>query len=278
MAIINSLAVGKARKSAGNLTYRTVRGRTIASAKVGKRSTGEATRVPGEGLLQNQVMAVISQFMRIHSSDIAVSFNRTRYGSQRNYFMKLNYQAFRSMVISGTIAEGMSDSELDTGVAVYATANPTVIVRVRLTGFTSKYMTGEWTSADNPISGGANVDLAKGKLTTTVGGDTLTAPVASTIQFNAGAKIVRGAGSVSMVISSLPGSITASDVSYLGPNGIAITPAVTVTIVSSVPGKLVMTVPALTEAQNVVGVKIKNLYYRLTSAYINNSEEAPDPM
>lgn len=38
MAIIRSLAIGKGSKSAGNITFRTVRGRTIVSEKLASAS------------------------------------------------------------------------------------------------------------------------------------------------------------------------------------------------------------------------------------------------
>lgn len=277
MAIINSLAVGKARKSAGNLTYRLVRGRTIASEKIGARPKDGNTRAPGEGPLQLQVLAVISAFMRIHKTDIQVSFDRTRYGSQRNYFMKMNYVAFKTMVLEGILVEGMNDDELNAAVGNWATANPNQILRVRLQGFDTKYLTGTWNSSDNPISGGATGDLSKGELSTVVGSDTLTAPVAASLNFHTGAKIVRGTGTVTMNISTLPAGIAAADVVYYKAGQVTVTPAPTVTITTSEKGKLVMSVTALTADQGALGLKIKDTFYRLTSAYVKTGGEAPNP-
>lgn len=277
MAIINSLAVGKARKSAGNLTYRLVRGRTIASEKIGARPKDGTTRAPGEGLLQIQVLAVISAFMRIHKTDIQVSFNKTKYGSQRNFFMKINYKAFKTMVQSAALVEGMTDEEINTAVGVWATANPNQIVRVRLAGFDSVYLNKAWSSDDNPISGGSKDDLSKGEISTVVGEDTLTAPCAASLNFHAGAKIVRAAGVATINISTLPAAVTAGQISYLTSGGVAVTPAPTVVVKSSAAGKLVLEVSALTEEQKALGLKIQDTYYRLTSAYVKTGGEAPDP-
>lgn len=277
MAIIRSLAVGKARKSAGNVTYRTVRGRTILSEKVGPRAEGGATRLPNEGLLQNRTLSIISQYMRIHSTDIEVSFNRTRYGSRRNYYMKLNYPVFRDMVSGYAIEEGMSDSELDAAVGEWAAANQNRLLRVSLQGFDRVYQNGVWSSDDNPVSGGATNDIAVGQLSTTVGANVMTAPIAATQEFASGARIVRGAGRVNMRISTLPAGVKASQITYLGAGGAPISQPITVTVSSSTSGNLVFDAPELTEAMYIVGFRIGQTYYRLTSAYVRDNTEAPDP-
>ena len=57
MAIISSVFMGRAKKSAGNATFRTVRGRTIASQKVAKKGTKTGK------MSKNQfALAVISRF------------------------------------------------------------------------------------------------------------------------------------------------------------------------------------------------------------------------
>ena len=47
MAIIRSMGVGSAKKSMGNVTYRTVRGRTVGSQKVASRPLTRATSSAG---------------------------------------------------------------------------------------------------------------------------------------------------------------------------------------------------------------------------------------
>lgn len=148
MAIIRSVAIGKARKSIGNVTFRTVRGRTIGSEKRG----GATTRAP-ETIFQFK-FALLSRFVRIHRYDIDLSFDKSKYGSQGNRFQKVNkdgiYAAFDSLYVQGFASSAISDDEINTAVATYATANPTKIYRVLKAGYETKYLTGDWSSSDNP--------------------------------------------------------------------------------------------------------------------------------
>lgn len=152
MAIIRSIAVGKARKSAGNVTFRTVRGRTIMSEKVAERPVTK-----GEGYAMSPVQftfACLSRFAAAHASDINVSFDATRYGSQRNYFAKLNYYAFSqalsTLYASKPDAGQVTDTEIEQAIADYAEGNPSAIYRVRRSGYTTVYLNGAWVSSDNP--------------------------------------------------------------------------------------------------------------------------------
>ena len=154
MAIINSMGVGRARKSMGNVTYRTVRGRTIGSQKI---TPGAVTRVPTAGQSSRQIVfALINRFMALHSQSIDDSFNKTAYGSQRNYFMKMNYNAL-SAALAGVSADA-SDSEIEQAIAAYAGANQKAIYRVKKSGFPIVYLTGAWDDSQNPMSGVAKLD------------------------------------------------------------------------------------------------------------------------
>lgn len=149
MAIINSMGVGRARKSMGNVTYRTVRGRTIGSQKV---TPGAVTRVPSAGQSSRQnVFALINRFMALHGQSIDESFNKTTYGSERNYFMKVNYNAL-SAALAGVSADA-SDAEIEEAIATYAGTNQTAIYRVKKSGYPVVYLTGEWDDSQNPMSG-----------------------------------------------------------------------------------------------------------------------------
>ena len=149
MAIIRSLAIGKGRKSAGNLTFRTVRGRTIVSEKVSPRPI---TR--GDGMTEFEArFKLISMFIGAHRADINVSFDKSKFGSQGNYFYKLNKTGLET-AIAGLIptAESATISAINTAITTYATAHPDSIYRVKRTGYESKYLTGEWKSSDNPVA------------------------------------------------------------------------------------------------------------------------------
>lgn len=150
MAIIRSLAVGKARKSAGNLTFRTVRGRTIASEKRGKNPI---TRGDGMSIYQF-TFAIVSRFMAEKRIDIDLSFDKSRYGSQSNNFYKMNKvgleKAFAPLSDGLIIPTAIPMSEILDALATYATENPESIIRVKKAGMPVVYLTGEWTSAENP--------------------------------------------------------------------------------------------------------------------------------
>lgn len=161
MAIINSVFMGRSKKSAGNATFRTVRGRTIVSQKVGKTGT-----ITGNLSVNQFALAVISRFASLKAEDIAVSFDPTTFGSARNAFFKLNYGALKK-AINGLYVESLkhgaaklpTDSEILEAITDYATKNPQAIYRVKRAGLAVVYLTGEWDSEQNPdvpAAGGDN--------------------------------------------------------------------------------------------------------------------------
>lgn len=85
MAIINSLAIGKSVKSAGNLTYKTVRGRTIASQRI----TSNASNTPLQAS-QRSSFGRSMQCIQLVLPFVNNFFEKSRYGSSRNQFLKLN--------------------------------------------------------------------------------------------------------------------------------------------------------------------------------------------
>lgn len=148
MAIIRSLAVGKSRKSAGNLTFRTVRGRTIMSEKVGSRPV---TRVDGALSVYEARFRLISMYIGAHRADINASFDKSKYGSQGNYFYTVNKKGLEAAIDSLLPnAQSTTVAEIESAVTTYATANPTEIYRVKRTGYAQVYLTKAWSSADNP--------------------------------------------------------------------------------------------------------------------------------
>lgn len=148
MAIINSMGVGRARGSAGNMTYRTVRGRTIGSQKI----TSATTRVPtGAQTERQKVFGHISTFMAAHASSIDHSFDRTKYGSERNYFMKVNYSALYAAL--SAVPADATLAAIESAIASYAEDNPTAIYRVKKSGTPTVYLDGAWDDAANPVSG-----------------------------------------------------------------------------------------------------------------------------
>lgn len=133
----------------GNTIFRTVRGQIIASEEPQKTDAVlAATRMPTSVARQN-VFGLISRYASMHSADIKASFDKTKLGSARNYFMQLNYSALEVAFASLTL--DASDSEIEKAVKDYAEKNPFSIVRVRRTGYPRVYLSGEWSSDDNPV-------------------------------------------------------------------------------------------------------------------------------
>lgn len=275
MAIINAIGVGRAKKSMGNVTYRTVRGRTIASLKRTQGEQGAITRGLA-GNLRKPIFAMINLYMAEHASDIQVSFNRSKYGSQRNYFFTLNYKGLSAALLqlASTAAinnELPSLEAIDEAIETYALANPTAIYRVRLDGFPITYMSGSWTSDDNPISGGATDGLGNGTVRTSFGvTGSYDAPATFSLNYHAGAKIVRDAGTVHITGAAIPAGITADNITYLATGNTPV--VVVVTDVVSAAGTLEYSAPALTEAQNIVAVRVASVYVRLSSAYVKTED------
>lgn len=85
MAIINSLAIGKSFKSAGNLTYKTVRGRTIASQRITQNTSNTAAQG-----VQRSRFGATAQCMQLFLPYVNNFFEKTKYGSARNQYVRVN--------------------------------------------------------------------------------------------------------------------------------------------------------------------------------------------
>lgn len=147
MAIIRSAAIGSARGSLGIITYRTVRGRTIGSQKRG--GVDPVTRADGDTLVQF-VFGLMARYAAARSADIENSFSKTKYGSSRNAFMKLNYEGFKAALTplyqTGSKVSMITNAQLDEAVHGYATENPMVIYRAKIDGEPAVYLNGVWNS------------------------------------------------------------------------------------------------------------------------------------
>ena len=272
MAIISSMGVGKARKSMGNVTYRTVRGRTVGSQK--RAATGSTATTRGDGAVmsrQQALFGMVSMYMQAHASDIDVSFNKSRFGSRRNYFFKTNRKAmFAALAPLATVAMNSgypSLADVESAIASYATENPTAIYRVKLSGFEPVYLSGAWSSDDNPISGGGTQVIGTGTATFSSGDSTSTAPVAATNVFQSGAKIVRGAGNVTLAVTGIPSGVTKEDIVFLTTGGNPVQGLSVTSVTTSAEGRLTYAAPAIDAAKNVLAIQVGAIYVRLTSAY-----------
>lgn len=278
MAIVNSLGIGRGKKSAGNLTYRTVRGRCIASQR--REKMGAQASAPS---IAQAKFSLISTFMRAHAQDIDVSFQKSTYGSARNNFYKKNKSGLEAALQAlastySTTNQKPSVAEIDSAIATYATSNPTAIVRVYLTGFDTVYLTGAWSSEDNPIAGGGVNELGRGTASVSVSGNTYDGKVATSLQFYPGAKIVRNAGTATITCTGLPADVQASQIKYMDGSGAPIEALTVSSVTSSVAGKLIFAAPAVTAAQNALAMQVGNVYVRLTSAYVYSGGEGGSPL
>ncbi len=156
MARVYSHSVSRAKGSVGMTTYRYVRGRVIQSQKIAPwdpavDQVGNATRWNERTAL----LGLISLWCSAHSQSIKNSFNRTKGGSQRNYFMKRNYaalrQALNELAIEYAATKVAPDLvAIEDAIGTYATLHPNTIYRVKKTGYDMAFLTNNWDDADDP--------------------------------------------------------------------------------------------------------------------------------
>lgn len=85
MAIIDSIVIGTSKKSMGNMTLRKVRGRTIGSKKIMENLSSTAKQST-----QRNKFKEISQALSKIGFIIDQTFDKSKYGSARNNFFKIN--------------------------------------------------------------------------------------------------------------------------------------------------------------------------------------------
>lgn len=138
MAIINSLAIGKSVKSAGNLTYKTVRGRTIASQRITQNKSNTAAQQE-----QRSHFGGVATSMKLIQQYIGTCYEKSKYGSSRNAFFKMN-KNFTFGGLYGELAEGvvtLSDAMLS-ALAGEPVSQLSIVSNGSLAGFLSiKYKT-----------------------------------------------------------------------------------------------------------------------------------------
>ena len=166
MAIIHALAIGKSYKSAGNLTYKVVRGRTVASQRIVSNKSN--TPLQSE---QRYHFTKVSQSMALLQRYIDVCYEKSKYGSSRNAFFKLNKRFTLSGLI-GEVLEGLEPLSRAMLSALTDTPMPqlSLITCGTLPGFLSieyldvpEYKYGEDTfNSLKVISGGDGVNYSPG--------------------------------------------------------------------------------------------------------------------
>lgn len=85
MAIVRSIGVGKGRKSAGDVTYAVVRGRTIMKSRIVENKSN--TKLQADN---RQAFKKMSQYVTLLDFWIKEAFEKSKYGSARNNFIAQN--------------------------------------------------------------------------------------------------------------------------------------------------------------------------------------------
>lgn len=101
MAIINSLAIGRSVKSAGNLTYKTVRGRTIASQRI---TSNKSNTVSQQN--QRERFSKVARSIKLVQQYVNTCYEKSKFGSSRNAFFKTN-KNFTFGGLIGELEEGL---------------------------------------------------------------------------------------------------------------------------------------------------------------------------
>lgn len=145
MSQLKGSPVGRGSGQIGDTYLRQVRGRTIQCQMPTRNKP--ITRSP-LAIAHQTIFGLCTRFAKLHDTSIKVSFNTTKYGSARNYFMKVNYDALK--LAFADLSASASDVDIDAAVKTYSTANPSAIYRVRRNGYPNVYLNGEWKSSDDP--------------------------------------------------------------------------------------------------------------------------------
>lgn len=158
MAKVYSHSQGRAKGSVGMTTYRTVRGRVIESQKISPwepevMERGKAKRWSERTAL----LGIIAIFMKNHANSVNNSFNKTKYGSARNFFMKQNFGGLKAAF--ATLAQETAQThifpnrqQIEDTLGAYAQENPNAIYRVYKAGEPVKMLTDNWDDADDPAA------------------------------------------------------------------------------------------------------------------------------
>lgn len=158
MAKIYSHSESRAKGSVGMTTYRTVRGKVVQSQKISPwdpavEAVGAATRWNERTAL----LGIISLWASAHRQSVINSFNRTKNGSQRNYFMKKNYAGLKAAFYDLSIAYAASKvaptiQAIEDALGAYAALHTNTIYRIKKSGYDIVFLSNNWNDADDPVA------------------------------------------------------------------------------------------------------------------------------
>lgn len=154
MALVESIFLGRAsNKVDDNAYYRTHRAGTSLCYVKNPMSVEDREKL-GKGS-NAFTFGAMGRYIKLHSFDINESFNRTSKGSARNFFVKVNFNAFKEalgllFLSSGGDLMTVTDEQIVSAVDTFAEENPKRIFRVYRTGYPKVYLRGAWDTTDNP--------------------------------------------------------------------------------------------------------------------------------
>lgn len=154
MALVKSIFLGRAsNKLDEDAYYRTHRAGTSLCYVKNPMSAEDREKL-GKGV-NAFVFGAMGRYIKLHAFDINESFNRTQKGSARNFFVKVNFNAFKEALGLLFLSSGgdlmiVTDEQITSAVESFAEENPQRIFRVYRTGYPKVYLRGQWTTTDNP--------------------------------------------------------------------------------------------------------------------------------
>ena len=121
MAIVKSLAVGKARKSAGNVTFATSRGRVIMREKMTRTAAFNQAQ-----LMQQSSFGQVSRAVRIMRAMWDKTYEPSKYGSSFNNFSKINYDVIKEATLALPTEKITDIAFMDAIIAEFSTKTPPI--------------------------------------------------------------------------------------------------------------------------------------------------------
>lgn len=119
MGIYKTSSIGVRRKSVGEVTYKSVRGRVIASAKIVENTSKTTAQTE-----QRSAFGIMGKMGKLLANWINQTFDKTKYGSQRNHFVKVNAPVMlwlkENKKLSTVNYLSQISAALDDGVPVFA--------------------------------------------------------------------------------------------------------------------------------------------------------------
>lgn len=157
MAIFHGLGTKQVNKSAGTLTYRYIKGRTVVSQKrTGSVASKTAARGAGgaQGTYNTRValFKCFSIFATAHQSAIKAAFNPSKSGNAINTFIRVNYKAgaaaWKTAVSqlyngTGTVTLADLEAQLTTYVGIPDNPNPP-FYRAKRLGYEQVILDAAW--------------------------------------------------------------------------------------------------------------------------------------